>query len=92
MSTDHGFAVAGTENRSREERGRGGQSWREAGQDKRTRQGGHVKSISAQGFLRHVVFHACVSASGMVWIPLGIWQHRYDGVRRSSRIRVPRRG
>ena len=61
-------------------------------QDKRTRHGGRVKSMSAQGFFPHVFFRACVSASHRRLIPPGIRRHGHAGVLCCTAIRVQTRG
>jgi hypothetical protein len=92
MSIDRGFDGVCAENRSPEKRGREELFTREAGQDKRTRHGGRVTSLSAQGFLSHAAFPVCVNENRSALIYQRIGQHGYAGARRCTQTGVPRRG
>jgi hypothetical protein len=92
MIMDLGIAVVCTESRSRAARRRDNLSRREAGQDKRTRHGCRVKSMSAQGFFPHAFFRAWVMGNSRLLIRQGTRRHGYAGVRRSTATRVRPRG
>ena len=70
MRNDRRLTGDCAEDRSPEKRGREDVFTREAGQDKRTRHGCRVTSMSAQGFFPHVFFCAFVSASRRRLTPL----------------------
>jgi hypothetical protein len=80
MTIDCRFVIVCAESRSSEECGRADLCSHDAGQDKRTRHGGRVTSLSAQGFLSHALFRACVSESLRLLIPEGMRRHGHDGV------------
>ncbi len=80
MNTDLGITFVCTENRSRAEGRRDNLSRREAGQDKRTRHGCHVKSMSAQGFSPHAFFPTRVNGRGRFLISRRLRQHVYAGM------------
>jgi hypothetical protein len=92
MTIDRRFVIVCAEDRSREECGRGDLCSREAGQDKRTRHGSRVTSLSAQGFLSHAAFPVCVNESPSVLIYQRMGQHGYAGPLRCTPIGVQRRG
>lgn len=92
MSIDRGFDGVCAENYSPEKRGREELFTREAGQDKRTRHGGRVTSLSAQGFLSHAAFPVCVNENRSVLIYQRIGQHGYAGAHRCTQTGVHRRG
>jgi hypothetical protein len=92
MRIDRRFDVICAEDRSPEKRGREDVFTREAGQDKRTRHGCHVMSLSAQGFSPHAFSRVCVSASRRRLIPEGMRRHGYAKVRRHTATRVQPHG
>jgi hypothetical protein len=92
MTIDRRLAIVCAEDRSREECGRADWCSRDAEQDKRTRHGARVTSLSAQGFLSHAVFPACVNENRSVLIYRRIEQHGYAGAHRRTQTGVQRRG
>jgi hypothetical protein len=80
------------EDRGAEKRGREEAFTRGAEQDKRTRHGGRVTSLSAQGFLSHAAIPVCVNENHSVLIYQRIGQHGYAGAHRRAQTGVQRRG
>jgi hypothetical protein len=77
MRIDRGFDGVRADDRSPEKRGREEVFTREAGQDKRTRHGGRVTSLSAQGFLSHAAIPVCVNENRSALICQRIGRHGY---------------
>ena len=92
MRIDRRLDVVCAEDRSPEKRRREDVFTREAGQDKRTRHGGRVTSLSAQGFLSHADFPVCVNGNRSVLIYPRIGQHGYAGAHRRTQTGVQLRG